>query len=526
MMFTNRSESAPSAWRSTSKMMRASRNSLGFDSFLLTEQEKKIAGDQALAQVEAEERELPANQNKRGEGMVDEQMPTQQERPMSIEISGPQQSIPEHQHQSGSAAPESTTPTICGSSPGAFDNGSTPQVPPSGPEEPDIDAMKDIQYWIPALSACSQQHSAVSSFLQFARVTQISEAANHHIQQSCLPSNHTSVMAQRASPAKSPSLRLPQRRSLRMSLVERPYARKADEMITLISNTYPRYEMGIKAIPGHVDLPNRQRKKRTPEARTEKRQQTSKIRVALGSSGQDWNNCGHKIGGYQHQISSMPYEVIYPLEGALKIRRHPGRALTSKLHPERSLQVHHQTTEPDLKGFLEGEKELGNTLHKLQRTSTDHIKLMEDAWARRHISVAMGYQLTIKNLRIELAVRFRDLNQKAMNVLDKLTRSSMGEGSGEPFKPMNVKLDPEAANRPLTEGEKVTRDIKVISHNYQGYSNNLASESADIPEHENCSVWITNLPPDCTYRDLLAAANRPLTEEEKITRDIKGISHR
>ncbi|KAL2277576.1 hypothetical protein FJTKL_15327 [Diaporthe vaccinii] len=102
----------------------------------------------------------------------------------------------------------------------------------------------------------------------------------------------------------------------------------------------------------------------------------------------------------------------------------------------------------------------------------------------------------------------------------------MGEGSGEPFKPMNVKLDPEAANRPLTEGEKVTRDIKVISHNYQGYSNNLASESADIPEHENCSVWITNLPPDCTYRDLLAAANRPLTEEEKITRDIKGISHR
>lgn len=46
-----------------------------------------------------------------------------------------------------------------------------------------------------------------------------------------------------------------------MSLVERPYARKADEMITLTSNTYPRYELGIKAIPGHVDLPNRQRKK-------------------------------------------------------------------------------------------------------------------------------------------------------------------------------------------------------------------------------------------------------------------------
>ncbi|KAI7775124.1 hypothetical protein LA080_007357 [Diaporthe eres] len=75
----------------------------------------------------------------------------------------------------------------------------------------------------------------------------------------------------------------------------------------------------------------------------------------------------------------------------------------------------------------------------------------------------------------------------------------------ELFKPMNAKLDPEAANRPLTEEEKVTRDIKGISHRYQGDSNNPANESADIPEHENCSVWITNLPPDCTYRDLLAA---------------------
>lgn len=75
----------------------------------------------------------------------------------------------------------------------------------------------------------------------------------------------------------------------------------------------------------------------------------------------------------------------------------------------------------------------------------------------------------------------------------------------EPFKPMNAKLDPEAANRPLTEEEKITRDIKGISHKYQGDSNNPANESADIPEHENCSVWITNLPPDCTYRDLLMA---------------------
>lgn len=55
-------------------MMRASRNSLSFDPFLLIEQEKNFA-DQAIAQVEAEERELPANQNKWGEGMVDSTCP-------------------------------------------------------------------------------------------------------------------------------------------------------------------------------------------------------------------------------------------------------------------------------------------------------------------------------------------------------------------------------------------------------------------------------------------------------------------
>lgn len=75
----------------------------------------------------------------------------------------------------------------------------------------------------------------------------------------------------------------------------------------------------------------------------------------------------------------------------------------------------------------------------------------------------------------------------------------------EPFKPMNAKLNPEAANLPLTEEEKMIRDFKGISHNYQGDSSNPANESADIPEDQNCSVWLTNLPPDCTYRDLLQA---------------------
>lgn len=83
-------------------------------------------------------------------------------------------------------------------------------------------------------------------------------------------------------------------------------------------------------------------------------------------------------------------------------------------------------------------------------------------------------------------------------------RSNMGV-TRAPFRPMNSKLDPEAASRPLTEEEKAHRDMKGISHKYQGDSNNPANESANIPEWENCSVWLTNLPPDCTYRDLLGA---------------------
>lgn len=83
-----------------------------------------------------------------------------------------------------------------------------------------------------------------------------------------------------------------------------------------------------------------------------------------------------------------------------------------------TLRLNHETAELDLNDFMHEEKELRNTLHKLQKNLADHIELMEDAWERRHISVALGYQLTIKNLRIEPAVRFRNMNQKAMALME------------------------------------------------------------------------------------------------------------
>lgn len=98
------------------------------------------------------------------------------------------------------------------------------------------------------------------------------------------------------------------------------------------------------------------------------------------------------------------------------------QALTAERGQQQSLlatlRLNHETTELDLNDLMDEEKELRNTLHKLQRNLTNHIELMEDAWEKRYISVAIGYQLTIKNLRIKLAVRFRDLNQKAMALME------------------------------------------------------------------------------------------------------------
>ncbi|KAI1186559.1 hypothetical protein F5B17DRAFT_454277 [Nemania serpens] len=45
---------------------------------------------------------------------------------------------------------------------------------------------------------------------------------------------------------------------------------------------------------------------------------------------------------------------------------------------------------------------------------------------------------------------------------------------------------------------------KSISQNYRGNLLSLRNQSADIPADLNTSVWITNLPPHCTYYDLLS----------------------
>lgn len=70
---------------------------------------------------------------------------------------------------------------------------------------------------------------------------------------------------------------------------------------------------------------------------------------------------------------------------------------------------------------------------------------------------------------------------------------------------MNSKLYPEAIYKPLSNEDKVFRDTHGISHNYLGEATNPANISADIRDEENCSVWITGLPPTCSYQDLFSA---------------------
>lgn len=83
------------------------------------------------------------------------------------------------------------------------------------------------------------------------------------------------------------------------------------------------------------------------------------------------------------------------------------------------LRLNLDTAELDLKNFLNEDDDLEKGRKELYGNSSRQIKLVQDAYARRDIGTAMGLELANKNLRIELTVRARELNQKAMG-LDKI----------------------------------------------------------------------------------------------------------
>ncbi|KAG6358496.1 hypothetical protein INS49_014380 [Diaporthe citri] len=214
-----------------------------------------------------------------------------------------------------------------------------------------------------------------------------------------------------------------------------------------------------------------------------------------------------------------------------------------------SLQLHHETAEPDLKDFVDEEEWLKNTLDKLQRNLADHIKLMEDAWARHYISVAMGFQLTITNLFIELAVRFRDLSQKATALIDaiKATRSELSiievdiartevlqarddasavEYQAKALQKYNAEQQQNQHNRIISTISSWCRRVARVSV-VRGFDTDFRWFEDDSRGVDDSRMVAGREPfkPMNAGPDL-EAPTRPLTEEEKITRDMKGISHR
>lgn len=89
-------------------------------------------------------------------------------------------------------------------------------------------------------------------------------------------------------------------------------------------------------------------------------------------------------------------------------------------HMLNRLRLDRDATELDLEDYTSAEEELRNIKDKLQSGLSEHAKCVGDAYAHRDLNTAMGLELAHKNLRIELSVRFRDLLQKAMELLESI----------------------------------------------------------------------------------------------------------
>lgn len=76
-------------------------------------------------------------------------------------------------------------------------------------------------------------------------------------------------------------------------------------------------------------------------------------------------------------------------------------------------------------------------------------------------------------------------------------------GAGAParrqFRPMDAIIVNRAA---LTDEEREMRRAMGFSVNYMGDATNERNRSADIPDEQNCSLYITGLPVDVTVRDI------------------------
>ncbi|KAH6880068.1 hypothetical protein B0T10DRAFT_551796 [Thelonectria olida] len=74
------------------------------------------------------------------------------------------------------------------------------------------------------------------------------------------------------------------------------------------------------------------------------------------------------------------------------------------------------------------------------------------------------------------------------------------------FKPMNALDHSQRTKRDTKDGREVVwAEESAFSSNYRGERSARNASVEDLPDDMNCALWITNLPPDVTYTQLLAA---------------------
>lgn len=116
---------------------------------------------------------------------------------------------------------------------------------------------------------------------------------------------------------------------------------------------------------------------------------------------------GINLGGL---VKKVPLSA--ELSAELSAKRDQLHRLLNELH------LSHNTAELDLEDFISEEEELRHSKDMLKRDLVEHAKRMEDAYDRGDLNTAMGLEQAHKNLRVNLAVRLRDLGQKTSELVD------------------------------------------------------------------------------------------------------------
>ncbi|KAI3392759.1 hypothetical protein diail_5238 [Diaporthe ilicicola] len=126
--------------------------------------------------------------------------------------------------------------------------------------------------------------------------------------------------------------------------------------------------------------------------------------------------------------------------------------------------------------FMTEHEDLENDLKELEGYYTRQAKLIEDAYAQRDISTAIGLELANKNLRVEMSICARELNQKSTAL--KEIRAEISSSEHEIVR-AEVRLQMvEAQLRPVT----IMADLAVKLEEKPGATTKILGEDQDVME--------------------------------------------